>query len=213
MPQRLSASASRRSRRRWRRWKTGLGAHLVERSTRRVRLTREGTHLLPLAQAVVEAAEAFTAAAAGTSDPLQGTLRLGIDPHRGALRTADGVGRTGQSPARADAAGDRRPDRTPAGGAARRGIGRGPDRAARRRQRDHGSSDLRGGFLTRAYRPGIRCQASVGCRRRRWRSCRCCCWTRAIACAIRPWMSARRPGYEPNSRTPGQRRWRPRCNA
>ncbi|MEM6106857.1 hydrogen peroxide-inducible genes activator [Mycobacterium sp. 050272] len=59
---------------------TGLGTHLVERSTRRVRLTPEGTQLLPLAQAVVEAAEAFTAAAAGTSDPLQGTLRLGMIP-------------------------------------------------------------------------------------------------------------------------------------
>jgi LysR family transcriptional regulator, hydrogen peroxide-inducible genes activator len=59
---------------------TGLGTHLVERSTRRVRLTREGTQLLPLAQAVVEAAEAFTAGAAGTSDPLQGTLRLGMIP-------------------------------------------------------------------------------------------------------------------------------------
>ncbi len=59
---------------------SGLGAHLVERSTRRVRLTREGTQLLPLAQAVVEAAQAFTAAVAGTSDPLQGTLRLGMIP-------------------------------------------------------------------------------------------------------------------------------------
>lgn len=59
---------------------TGLGTRLVERSTRRVRLTREGTQLLPLAQSVVEAAEAFTAAAAGTSDPLQGTLRLGMIP-------------------------------------------------------------------------------------------------------------------------------------
>lgn len=59
---------------------TGLGTHLVERSTRRVRLTPEGTQLLPLAQAVVEAAEAFTAAAGGTSDPLQGTLRLGMIP-------------------------------------------------------------------------------------------------------------------------------------
>jgi LysR family hydrogen peroxide-inducible transcriptional activator len=58
----------------------GLGTHLVERSTRRVRVTREGMQLLPLAQAVVEAAEAFTAAAAGTSDPLQGTLRLGMIP-------------------------------------------------------------------------------------------------------------------------------------
>lgn len=59
---------------------TGLGTHLVERSTRRVRLTPEGTQLLPLAQAVVEAAEAFTAAAGGTSDPLQGPLRLGMIP-------------------------------------------------------------------------------------------------------------------------------------
>src|ERR1700733_1675048 len=58
----------------------GLGTHLVERSTRRVRVTREGMQLLPLAQAVVAAAEAFTAAAAGTSDPLQGTLRLGMIP-------------------------------------------------------------------------------------------------------------------------------------
>src|SRR6201999_1476738 len=38
---------------------TGLGAHLVERSTRRVRMTTQGTHLLPLAQAVVEAVEEF----------------------------------------------------------------------------------------------------------------------------------------------------------
>src|SRR5258708_3475433 len=54
----------------------GLDTHLVERSTRRVRVTAEGTHLLPLAQAVVEALQAFTAAAAGASDPLQGSMRL-----------------------------------------------------------------------------------------------------------------------------------------
>jgi LysR family transcriptional regulator, hydrogen peroxide-inducible genes activator len=59
---------------------TGLDTHLVERSTRRVRVTPEGIQLLPLAQAVVEAAEAFTAAAAGTSDPLQGSMRLGMIP-------------------------------------------------------------------------------------------------------------------------------------
>lgn len=59
---------------------SGLGIHLVERSTRRVRLTTEGMQLLPLGQAVVEAVDAFTAAAAGTSDPLQGTLRLGLIP-------------------------------------------------------------------------------------------------------------------------------------
>ena len=59
---------------------TGLGSHLVERSTRRVRVTPEGVQLLPLARAVIDAAEAFTAAAAGTSDPLQGSMRLGLIP-------------------------------------------------------------------------------------------------------------------------------------
>jgi LysR family hydrogen peroxide-inducible transcriptional activator len=59
---------------------TGLGTRLVERSTRRVRVTAEGTQLLPLAQAVVAAADTFSAAASGTSDPLQGTLRLGLIP-------------------------------------------------------------------------------------------------------------------------------------
>jgi LysR family transcriptional regulator, hydrogen peroxide-inducible genes activator len=59
---------------------TGLGSHLVERSTRRVRVTPEGVQLLPLARAVIEAAEAFSAAAAGTSDPLQGSMRLGLIP-------------------------------------------------------------------------------------------------------------------------------------
>jgi LysR family hydrogen peroxide-inducible transcriptional activator len=58
----------------------GLGANLVERSTRRVRVTNEGVHLLPLAQAVVEAADAFTTAASGVSDPLQGGMRLGLIP-------------------------------------------------------------------------------------------------------------------------------------
>jgi LysR family hydrogen peroxide-inducible transcriptional activator len=58
----------------------GLDTRLIERSTRRVRVTPEGTQLLPLAQAVVEAAEAFTAAAAGASDPLQASMRLGIIP-------------------------------------------------------------------------------------------------------------------------------------
>src|ERR1700722_13107509 len=59
---------------------TGLGTRLVERSTRRVRVTAEGMQLLPLAQAVVDAADTFSAAASGTSDPLQGTLRLGLIP-------------------------------------------------------------------------------------------------------------------------------------
>jgi LysR family hydrogen peroxide-inducible transcriptional activator len=43
-------------------------------------LTTEGQQLLPHAQAVVEAMAAFTAAAAGASDPLQGTMRLGLIP-------------------------------------------------------------------------------------------------------------------------------------
>jgi LysR family hydrogen peroxide-inducible transcriptional activator len=59
---------------------TGLGVQLIERSTRRVFLTTEGTQLLPQGQAVIEAATAFTAAAAGSSDPLQGSIRLGLIP-------------------------------------------------------------------------------------------------------------------------------------
>lgn len=59
---------------------SGLGVQLVERSTRRVFLTPEGRQLLPHAQAVVEAAVAFTTAATGASDPLQGTIRLGLIP-------------------------------------------------------------------------------------------------------------------------------------
>src|ERR1700759_5486363 len=38
---------------------TGLGVQLVERSTRRVFLTEEGSQLLPQAQAVIEAMTAF----------------------------------------------------------------------------------------------------------------------------------------------------------
>jgi LysR family transcriptional regulator, hydrogen peroxide-inducible genes activator len=59
---------------------TGLGIQLVERSTRRVFLTAEGRQLLPHAQAVIEAVSAFGAAAVGTSDPLQGNIRLGLIP-------------------------------------------------------------------------------------------------------------------------------------
>lgn len=59
---------------------SGLGVQLIERSTRRVFLTTEGRQLLPQAQAVIEAVTAFTDAAAGSSDPLQGTLRLGLIP-------------------------------------------------------------------------------------------------------------------------------------
>jgi LysR family hydrogen peroxide-inducible transcriptional activator len=59
---------------------TGLGTQLLERSTRRVFLTPEGQRLLQHALAVVEAADAFAAAAAGASDPLQASMRLGLIP-------------------------------------------------------------------------------------------------------------------------------------
>jgi LysR family transcriptional regulator, hydrogen peroxide-inducible genes activator len=59
---------------------TGLGVQLVERSTRRVFLTAEGRQLLPRAQAVVDAASAFATAAVGASDPLHGSIRLGLIP-------------------------------------------------------------------------------------------------------------------------------------
>lgn len=58
----------------------GLGTQWVERSTRRVFLTPQGAELLPHAQAVVEAADAFTAAAAGSADPLRAGMRLGLIP-------------------------------------------------------------------------------------------------------------------------------------
>jgi LysR family hydrogen peroxide-inducible transcriptional activator len=58
----------------------GLGTRLIERSTRRVLLTTEGRQLLSRAQAVVEAADAFSAAAAGSSDPLRAGMRLGLIP-------------------------------------------------------------------------------------------------------------------------------------
>ncbi|BBY08806.1 hydrogen peroxide-inducible genes activator [Mycobacterium noviomagense] len=59
---------------------TGLGVQLIERSTRRVFLTPEGRQLLPHAQAAIDAVDAFTAAAAGASDPLEGSMRLGLIP-------------------------------------------------------------------------------------------------------------------------------------
>lgn len=59
---------------------SGIGVQLVERSTRRVFLTAEGRELLAHAQAVIDAAGAFSAAAMGAGDPLQGTIRLGLIP-------------------------------------------------------------------------------------------------------------------------------------
>lgn len=59
---------------------SGIGVQLIERSTRRVFLTAEGEQLLPHAQGVIESVARFAAAAAGVSDPLQGTIRLGLIP-------------------------------------------------------------------------------------------------------------------------------------
>ncbi|MEV6276135.1 hydrogen peroxide-inducible genes activator [Nocardia sp. NPDC051832] len=56
----------------------GLGLQLIERSTRRVLVTAEGTRLLPQAMATLEAADRFVASATG--DGLGGTLRMGIIP-------------------------------------------------------------------------------------------------------------------------------------
>ncbi len=56
----------------------GLGLQLIERSTRRVLVTAEGTRLLPQATATLEAADRFVASATG--DGLGGTLRMGIIP-------------------------------------------------------------------------------------------------------------------------------------
>ncbi len=58
----------------------GLGIRLIDRTTRRVFLTAEGEALLPKAIAVTDAVDEFLAAAAGSDDPLSGTLRLGLIP-------------------------------------------------------------------------------------------------------------------------------------
>ncbi|GAA1480563.1 hydrogen peroxide-inducible genes activator [Gordonia sinesedis] len=58
----------------------GLGATLIERTTRRVLLTPEGEALLDRAIAVTDAVDQFLAAAAGAGDPLTGTVRLGLIP-------------------------------------------------------------------------------------------------------------------------------------
>ena len=58
----------------------GLGHRLFERSTRTVLLTPAGEHLLPFARNAVTAMDAVTDAAAGTSGPLSGALRIGVIP-------------------------------------------------------------------------------------------------------------------------------------
>ncbi|HEY5853056.1 MAG TPA: LysR substrate-binding domain-containing protein [Aldersonia sp.] len=58
----------------------GLGVQLIERSTRRVLVTEAGRRLLPHAVAVLDAADRFTAAAAGIGERLAGPLRMGMIP-------------------------------------------------------------------------------------------------------------------------------------
>ncbi|MDO4928525.1 MAG: LysR substrate-binding domain-containing protein [Corynebacterium sp.] len=58
----------------------GLGMQLIERSTRRVIVTRAGEQLLPYAEATLEAADAFTARAQGASGMLDNKLVLGVIP-------------------------------------------------------------------------------------------------------------------------------------
>lgn len=58
----------------------GLGLRLVERNTRSVLVTPAGERLLPYARAGVAAMDAVTDAAAGSSGPLFGPLRIGVIP-------------------------------------------------------------------------------------------------------------------------------------
>ena len=191
---------------------TGLGVQLVERSTRRVFLTSEGRALLPHAQAVIEAATAFTAAAAGSSDPLRGTIRLGLIP-----TVAPDV-----LPTLLAGLADRLP------GLALRVIEDQTERLLTGLR--EGSVDAalialpaEASGITEipiydedfvlALPPGIRWPASDECLRPRWPSCRCCFSTRATACATRRSTSAARRVCAPNSPTPGRPRWPQRSSA
>jgi len=59
---------------------TAVGLQLVERHTRQIMLTADGTQLLPLAQCALDAYDDFCTAAAGRGDPLAGPLHLGMIP-------------------------------------------------------------------------------------------------------------------------------------
>ena len=196
---------------------TGLGSHLVERSTRRVRVTPEGMQLLPLAHTVIDAAEAFTAAVAGTSDPLQGSMRLGLIPTVAPyVLPAVLAGLAQRLPALTLRVVEDQTERLLASlrdgalDAALISLSRFPNPPAPTvSPRSRSTTKI----SCSRCRPGIRCRASAGCRWRRWPTCRCCCSTRVTACAIRPWTSARRRECRPILPTPGRPRWRRRCNA
>ncbi|WKD59134.1 hydrogen peroxide-inducible genes activator [Corynebacterium caspium] len=59
---------------------TGLGAQLIERSTRKVIVTPTGASLLPYAKATLDAAEAFLNHSQGADGDLKGQLTIGIIP-------------------------------------------------------------------------------------------------------------------------------------
>ena len=195
---------------------TGLGSHLVERSTRRVRVTPEGMQLLPLAQAVIDAAESFTAAAAGTSDPLQGSMRLGLIPTVAPyVLPAVLAGLAQRLPALTLRVVEDQTERLltslrdGALDAALISLSLPDPPAPTVSPRSRSTTKI----SCSRYHPGIRCRASTGFRCRRWPSCRCCCSTRVTACAIKPWTSARKREYRPTLPTPGRPRWRRPCNA
>ncbi|MFF0814053.1 LysR substrate-binding domain-containing protein [Rhodococcus sp. NPDC003318] len=58
----------------------GLGVQLIERSTRKVLVTSEGSTLLTQAKLILEAADGFVATAAGVGHALSGPLRIGLIP-------------------------------------------------------------------------------------------------------------------------------------
>ncbi|MFC7612762.1 LysR substrate-binding domain-containing protein [Actinokineospora soli] len=57
-----------------------LGARLVDRTTRKVVLTRAGERLRPHAQAVLDAVDVLVAESSWTRGPFSGTVRLGVIP-------------------------------------------------------------------------------------------------------------------------------------
>ncbi len=189
----------------------GLGVHLVERSTRRVFLTAEGRQLLPHAQAVIEAATAFVAAAAGASDPLQGSIRLGLIPTVApyVLPTLL-AGLAERLPSLIVRVIEDQTERLLTGlreGSLDAALIALPAEATGITEIPIYDEDF-----VLALPPGIRWQASDECRRPHWRSCRCCCSTRGTVCATRPSTSVITRAYAPRWPTPGRRRWRRQCN-
>ena len=161
---------------------------------------------------MIEAATAFTAAAAGASDPLQGSIRLGLIPTVApyVLPTLL-AGLAERLPALTLQVIEDQTDRLLAGlreGRVDAALIALPAEASGITEIPIYDEDF-----VLALPPGhpLAGQAAA-CRRPRWRSCRCCCSTRGTACAIRPSTSAARRACTPSWPTPGRRRWRPRCN-